>query len=485
MSYSTKISESHLHPLFEAAKRYPQQPAIVSEGRTLIYTELYSQAQTFARGLKLAGAPNQSLIALGHLPAAEMIVALWGCSLGGYVAFPLNTRFPHARLVEMITTLGPALTVSSVESTSAATFTPIEITSLGHGESIADGEAFDDQAAATLLMTSGSSGNTKFVQHSVSNHLANAGGSNQNIQLESSDRWLLALPLYHVGGMAILFRTALSGAAIVIPKTQDTLLADIENQQVTHTSLVATQLQRLLNIPDSHTTLKQLKAILLGGSAIPQSLLKDSLNQGWPVYVSYGSSEMASQIATSSSHDSEALLSNSGRVLSGSDIIISHEGEILVKGNSLAQGYREGSELIDFRDEDGWFHTGDIGYLNVHGALTVTGRMDNQFISGGENIQPEHIEKLLGNIPGVLNAIVLALEDNEFGARPVGLLQLDSPHLSSAEINRQLKSSLPGYMIPTAYFIIPDELISEQFKISRQLLSEVLNDKNKHLPSLT
>jgi O-succinylbenzoic acid--CoA ligase len=344
--------------------------------------------------------------------------------------------------------------------------------------------AFHGDDPATLLMTSGSSASSKIVQHSHKNHISSALGSNLNIPLSQKDRWLLTLPLYHVGSLSILYRTTLAGAAVVIPNSHDSILKSISDLQISHVSLVATQFQRILEDSTAIHPLRKMKAILLGGSAIPKDLIQTALAHELPVYVSYGSTEMASQVCTTtSSHRAEALTS-SGTLLANRDLVISHEGEILVKGDTLAQGYLDGNDLINLRDKEGWFHTGDVGYVDPQGALTVTGRMDNQFVSGGENIQPEHIENILNKIPDIAQAIVLPQSDDEFGKRPVAFLQLINTNISLEELEKNLRKSLPGYMIPIAFYRLPEHLTTDLIKISRHEISKYVLDPNNHLHPL-
>ncbi|MCF7827298.1 MAG: o-succinylbenzoate--CoA ligase, partial [Candidatus Marinimicrobia bacterium] len=115
---------------------------------------------------------------------------------------------------------------------------------------------------------------------------------------------------------------------------------------------------------------------------------------------------------------------------------------------------------------------------------TVTGRMDNQFISGGENVQPEHIERILCKIPGILSAMVIPQADDEFGSRPVAYLEVSPTVPTGEEINQKLRNSLPGYMLPIAYYELPRELIDKHLKISRQDLLKMTYSGNKHLHSL-
>lgn len=484
MSYSTKPESTQDHLLSVAARVQASQTAFIEGKTAYTYATLYSQSEHIALTLLNRGIKRGQVVALGHLPPREMIIAIWACMLGGFIVFPLNIRFPKTMLAQILTDINPALIISDTSYPGIEVFPFGKLSMVENEPNMSKLPVFNQFAAASLLMTSGSSGHTKIVEHSHSNHIESALGSNQNILLTSSDSWVLSLPLYHVGGLSILFRCALAGAAIVIPGSQHSLLSDIEMQRATHISLVATQFQRLLQDKSGPKILQNMKAILLGGSAITPDLIQKALDNKLPFHVSYGSTEMASQITTTTQNNREAALQNSGGILPGRDLIISHEGEILVKGNTLARGYFESSGLVDLRDKNGWFHTGDVGYTNVHGELTVTGRMDNQFISGGENVQPEHIERILCNIPVVLNAIIIPQADDEFGNRPVAFLEIQPDSIDGEEISQLLRNQLPGYMLPTAYYELPTAVVAQGLKISRKELTNLLVTKNKHLHSL-
>ncbi len=144
----------------------------------------------------------------------------------------------------------------------------------------------------------GALGSAKAVVHSLANHFYSALGANQLMPLNPGDRWLISLPLYHVGGLAIFFRTLLSGATMVVPSEKLTLAETLTNKKISHLSLVPTQLQRLLQSSDGIDSLLQLKLILLGGSPIPETLLDQSEELGLNINTTYGSTEMASQVAT-------------------------------------------------------------------------------------------------------------------------------------------------------------------------------------------
>jgi len=480
-----RIDPKTVHPLHHAAIHFTDNIALISENLTLSYSEIFQQALSISDYFEQRGLKTGEIIVLDDLTPKNLILFFWACTLGGYIAFPINTRFPDDALAEIIRGINPALVITSRSLFFKMAITPNELLNISANLDSREMQSFNPDSSASLLMTSGSAGSAKLVQHSLMNHIASALGSNQNIKLNPGDRWLLTLPLYHVGGLAILFRSVLAGSAVVIANDSQSLLQNISAYQISHLSLVATQLQRIVGETDSPQILTSLRVLLLGGSAMPQALLQTALNMNLPIHVSYGSTEMASQITTTTvTHRSDSL-THSGEVLPGRDLIISHEGEILVKGSTLAQGYRVGSALTSITDLEGWFHTGDVGYINVQGALTVTGRLDNQFISGGENIQPEHIERALEKLPGIIQAIVIPQHDKEFGFRPVAFLQLDTIPPDAAQIQIDLKHTLPGYMIPKIYFQLPQENHSDKLKISRQDLSNDLVHRNKHLHSLT
>ena len=265
---------------------------------------------------------------------------------------------------------------------------------------------------------------------------------------------MLALPLYHVAGLGILFRCLLAGATMVLAE-EDGLRETIDGYAVTHLSLVATQLYRVLGEDDSVPA--SLKAVLLGGSAISPALVQHAHEAGWPIHTSYGSTEMATQItATPPDATLDALLS-AGSPLLHREVQMDDAGVIRVRGATRCLGYLTASGLEKPFDAEGWLVTGDRGRWDAAGRLVVLGRTDHMFISGGENIHPEEIEKALLQLPGVRQALVAPVPDLEFGHRPVALV--DAPE----ELNWEeaLTGRLPRFMQPLAYFPWPEEATQE------------------------
>jgi len=197
---------------------------------------------------------------------------------------------------------------------------------------------------------------------------------------------------------------------------------------------------------------------------------------------------MSSQVATGKVSDiNQACV----KVLPYRQLKISSDGEILVGGEVLFKGYVTGTKLhlptvVSFPDQNEvsfpnafvgnlkennlWFPTGDIGQLDKDGNLTVTGRRDSMFISGGENIHPEEIEKALLSIKGVEQAIVVPKEDAEFGHRPIAFIKFVAEPLNDEYLVASLQPLLLRFKIPVAFYPWPQNLMAQGLKISRQEL---------------
>jgi O-succinylbenzoic acid--CoA ligase len=332
----------------------------------------------------------------------------------------------------------------------------------------------DPHQEATIVFTSGTSALPKAVLHTYGSHYFNALGSNNNIRLGSKDRWLLSLPLYHVGGLGVLFRCLIAGAAVVVPERDEPFEQAIEQHSVTHLSVVPTQLKRMLSNPQANDLLRNLKAVLVGGGGVDEKLIREAFDTGLKLHTSYGLTEMASQVTTTSPGESLPGLLSSGKALRHREIMVSDSGEILVKGETRFEGYVTLGGLERPFDRDGWFATGDLGRIDDKGYLRVTGRKDNMFVSGGENVHPEQIEKAITGLKDVENAIVVGVPDDEFGHRPVAFIKMTGETPIDREmIVEALSKVLPRFKIPLRFIDWPKEETGASIKPSRRKLAEM------------
>ena len=317
---------------------------------------------------------------------------------------------------------------------------------------------FNSQQFASIVFTSGSTGTPKAVVHAVKHHIASAQGLTQQFLFEAHDSWLLSLPIYHVSGLSIIWRWLAKGAKLVIGRGD--LQSDI--QQVTHASLVPIQLQRLL---DSGQPIP-LKRVLLGGSHIPLSLTERASKQEIECWLGYGMTETASTVIAKQVDASPTA----GALLPFRKIKL-QDGRIYVAGETLAAGYLFQGQLTPLvTDEQPWFDTKDLGQCYQQSGkpdeYIILGRADNQFISGGENIHCEEIEAVLIRHPDIKQALIIPVEDKQYGHRPVAFIDTETLQTSNV-YQAYLLSHLDKFKCPDAYYLLPTHLMNSGIKISR------------------
>ncbi len=263
----------------------------------------------------------------------------------------------------------------------------------------------DDDRCLVILHTSGTTGTPRAVSLSRAAFVASARASENNLGWQDEDRWLLCLPIAHIGGLSILTRCLLGRRTVVVPRENQrldaaALAAIVRETRVTLLSIVPTQLAWLLDVVPRWTPPPHLRAVLVGGAAAAPSLLERARERGVPVLTTYGLTEACSQVATQTYGTTPGAEHGSGRPLRGMELRID-AGQILVRGPSVAG--------------DGWLATGDAGHLDDECRLHVHGRLDDRIVTGGENVHPNEVEAVLERCPGVDGACVFGLEDDTWG----------------------------------------------------------------------
>ncbi len=389
--------------------------ALITPEFSWTYGDLDNRLHHVCHHLQIQGICAGSRVAFIAHPTPQVILLFFALFRLKAVACPLSFREPPHVIISRVHTL-QALLIDP------ATL-PLDASSPFHFFS-----TVDESCLATCLFTSGSTGTPKIAQHTLRNHFLSAQGTQEVLCLDDRTRWQLSLPLFHVGGLAILFRTFLHGGAVVL-----------NHKSTTHLSLVPTQLMRLLQ---QEQPLPDYSCILLGGATIPPLLLKQAFERGLPIMTTYGMTEMSSMITVAK----QPTTVHVGTPLPFREIQLSSSGEILVRGETLFIGY-EGHP-----HHEGWFATKDLGRFTDEGHLEMLGRKDRLFISGGENIQPEEIERALCSLPGIVAAYVRSVPDPEFGHRPVAHLLDTTKKYTLASVQEALRDLLPAFKHPIALY---------------------------------
>ena len=416
--------------LKKAARNAPSKPAFGE----VTFQELDRLADSMAHILEKSEIRPGDRIAFSHPPNHEVAALFFAAWRIGASICPLSLRLPPSQIESHLIRLDARAYIDSFPLTPR----------------IRDAD-FSLLFPALLLFTSGSTGLPKIAVLSLANLLSNAIHVLQYLDLHPSDRWLLNLPLYHVGGIGILLRCIIAEATVVL---------DSSDLNITHISAVPTQLYRATPI------YKNLRCLLIGGAPIP------SYPKKLPCYLSYGLTEMGS-LVTARYNPEGAAPFHLGLPFPEREARLSPTQEIEVRGNCLFQGYWNQGQITKSLTQDGWFPTGDIGQIS-EGGLAILGRKDWQFISGGENIQPEEIEQALLALPGVLEAAIVPADDPEFGKRPVACLRATGRANDPSYLKAALLEQLPKFKIPVQFYFV-DELPKTGLKINRKAIIKIAN----------
>jgi O-succinylbenzoic acid--CoA ligase len=405
-----------------AAALRPDHPALIdADGTPMTYAQLHRDALDTAAVLQAKGIERGDRVALQLPPGRPFLAALHATLMLGATVVPIDARLAPQERAARAKGAG-----TLVEQPLARTNEPDAITQ----------DRLDPAAPATLVHTSGTTADPKPVALTIGNWSWNALGSALALGLDPEDRWLCTLPLSHVGGLAILIRSAIYGTTVVLHERFDTeaVLTAIERDRVTLVSLVPTTLDRLLDA--GLKAPNPLRVALIGGGPLAPALAAQAQEAGIPVAQTYGMTEACSQVTTSMPGEPETA----GRPLFGQQVEIADDGEILVKGPTVAPGAA---------GADGWLHTGDCGVLDVHGRLTITGRKADTIVSGGENVAPAEVEAALLAHPAVADAGVHGRPDPHWGEAVVATVVLHDGAAGEAEALRaHVAAQLARFKVP-------------------------------------
>jgi O-succinylbenzoic acid--CoA ligase len=426
--------------IFAAAREAPNRIGLISDKGSFTYSELADLSLSRAAALVEFRHP------LLLQPQLDLDSLLWL-----YAAFATGTPFLplHAQ-------------ATAQERSAAQARTSAQIPPIPDVEATASwglGREIDPETPFCLMLTSGSTGVSKIVVLSRRAVLASAFASESNLGVDADERWLLCLSLSHVAGLSVVVRMLAARRTVVLFESGAAGLLScitdigrlIHEKRVTLVSLVPPLLDRLLR--DGFQPPSTLRAVLLGGAGCSPDLAERARQVGVPLLTGYGLTETGSQIvARRYSERHSHLPHQSGCVSSGhplANVEIKMVGErIAVRSPALLSRYiGVATSAVDI---DGWFFTSDRGALGPQGELYVLGRTDSVIVTGGENVDPEEVERALRLLPEVEDACVFGLPSAEFGQRIVAVVVpvAGTPPLQLDAITAQLRPQLARFKLP-------------------------------------
>ncbi|MCE5248172.1 MAG: AMP-binding protein [Candidatus Polarisedimenticolia bacterium] len=269
-----------------------------------------------------------------------------------------------------------------------------------------------DEWPLAIVFTSGTTGAPKGIVLPRRSFLASAAMSAERFGWRDDDRWLLCLPLAHVGGLSVVTRSLLARKPVVLARSSAPrdIAAALDDGRATLASFVPAQLARLFRELPEWRAPRALRMALVGGAGASPALVAEAERRGVPVFTSYGLTETCSQVATRLPGDPPDRLAP----LPGVRLRIVG-GRIEIASPSLAAGFFPADPAAPEFAPGGWLRTRDRGRLDERGRLTTLGRADDVIVTGGENVDPLVVERALEEAPEIAAALVFPLPDPVFG----------------------------------------------------------------------
>ena len=486
----------------DAVEHYADSPALIEpvEGSgmsTLMYRELQVWAHAFAGYLQAQHLEKGNCILIWSPSRSDWLAAYLGALLVGVIVVPLDISSKEDFLARVA-----GITEAKLQVTTQKQYTGLKNPSLPLVDIDALPQATLDTARlpvvnsddlAEIVFTSGTTGQPKGVMLSHGNIASNATAAVKVVNIKAEDRALSILPLSHMFELTIEVALLHSGASIVYARSlaPETLLRLFETQHATCMVLVPQALQLFLNgierevrrqkkeqqferflsiaahLPFSWRRLLfssvhkrfggRFRFFVSGGAYLPPKLAERWENMGFRAMQGYGATECSPVISVTPYN--EHVLDSVGKPLPGVDVRIAEDEEILVHGPNVARGYWKNPEATAAAFKDGWYYTGDLGYLDAKGYLYLKGRKKNLIVlANGLNVYPEDIENVLQANPLVKEAIIAGLMEEDRGPEVHAILLVDDPGKAKAivqQANKQLAShqQIRGFTVwPEAEF---------------------------------
>jgi fatty-acyl-CoA synthase len=485
----------------------PGKIAIVDDGREFSYRELNERTNRVADYLLKRGINKGDRIAALSYNCHEFIEIYFAAAKIGAIFVPLNWRMAPDELTYVLNDCTPVLLFFSGEFSDTCLQLKDRVEHVKHyvtlgREPFSGAEKFEDigsfpstepagiqetefEDPHIILYTSGTTGFPKGAILSIRKTFFNALNANIFFDLTPEDVFLVSRPLFHSGGLLIDSTPAFYRGATVIYKKRfgrQEFLDTVEKYHVTVAEPAATFLNFLLKECDlDRFNLKSLKSFFTGGERVPETLLKEYHQRGYPLSQLFGMTETstltwlptkdaikkAGSVGKPVFHGEVEIVDKEGRPVAPGEI-----GEMRVRGPFLMSGYWNKPDQTRETIRKGWFYTGDLAKVDEEGFMYMVDRAKDMYISGGENIHPTEIEKLLLTNPKIFDAAVYGVPDEKWGqVGRASIVLKDGDEMTFDEMAGFLRGKIGAFKIPQSVEFVAELPRTASGKIKRYLLA--------------
>jgi acyl-CoA synthetase (AMP-forming)/AMP-acid ligase II len=484
------------------AALYAHEPAIIYRDREITHGQLRDRVYRLANALCGLGLRRQERVTFLGQNCPEIIEMYWAVSQCGFIGNGLNYRLSAPEQAQVLNDCRPSVWIFEAQyaervaeicaslaqvpvliciGASQAPDTPDTLECLDYETLLAaagaDEPAMHAQQDDTvyLIYTSGTTGKPKGVMHGQAGQYAQAQICNATFSARQEDRFLLVMPLYHIGGLNVYMAYAWCGGSIVLHRGFDAsdVYRDLNRYRISAALLAPIMIQTLLEAPEPvRGTPHFLQNIVYSSAPMPVPLLRRAIAHFGPVFTQvYGATENATatvlhrgQHRPEGTPDEARRLASAGqpyfrcevqpRHADGRACAIGEVGEVTVASPSMMQGYWNNSVATHEALRDGWYYSGDMGYLDADGFLYLVDRKKDMIISGGENIYSREVEEALLSHPAVYEAAVIGVPDPKWGEKVMAFVVCRNGSPSADELIAHCRTQIASYKKPSAVAFI-------------------------------